>query len=216
MKIISLSIIFLSFIQFCYAQTNKWEFGMEGGPNQSSVSGSKTPEYQGTLDNYLLGFDAQYNITDNFSINAGINSEIKGYSQTFSYFSRLSGAEPYGTYTNYTSLGYVTFPILAKASIGHKIKFFVNAGPYFGYLVGAPSKVVYQDSVGKQIVSSTSNRNVFKQIDIGACGGVGFEIPLNDKLVFSLEGRYSPGFLNIDNTGSYNFKNQSSDFILGL
>jgi len=57
---------------------------------------------------------------------------------------------PFANFKNETILDYVELPVMGRLNFGNKIRFFVNAGPYAGYLVRAKAvtsgtSVLYYD-----------------------------------------------------------------------
>jgi len=207
-------VIFSIQISYVKAQEHKLELGLEGGPNQSGVSGKGLPFEVGPSYNYSFGFAGQYNISDQFFIKASINNELKGFSQTFAYVTNPKSPEPFDTYKDYTGLQYITIPIMAKLSFGSKSKFFVNAGPYFGFRVGTQAKISYPDTTGNLHTSSEGVNNLYKTIDFGASMGLGLEMPISEYLIVNFEARYNAGLVNIDNTYFYNFRNESADLLI--
>ena len=89
---------------------------------------------------------------------------------------------------------------MAKYEFGNSKKFFVNGGPFLGFLLSAENKADIP-SVG-QITDNGNSKN----IDVGLSFGIGTKIYINDKSDLNIELRENLGLLNIDN-GDYGNEN---------
>jgi len=215
-KVLLLLIIF-SLVELTKAQTKgQMQLGMEFGPDQSEIYGSPAPINKSYTGAYALGFTAQYDFNEIFSLKSGIYNEVKGFSQSYSYVSNPASQTPFVSYINYNGLDYITIPLLMKAGFGRKLHCFANAGPYLGWLVGAPASQEYTDSLIKRQTSTGNAANLYKAVDFGVAGGAGIEIQLKNRFILSLEARYNLGLVNIDNSGFYNIKNESTDLLFGV
>jgi hypothetical protein len=118
-------------------------------------------------------------------------------------------------------LNYFEIPVLAKATfgLGSKVHFYINAGPYFGYLMNAKnitsgSSSIYIDGKGtvpldailQQAgmqgigeVNFTSDENITSdthRFNVGGEGAVGFELIMNSGKLF-IEGGGNYGLIQI-------------------
>ncbi len=137
----------------CYGQKGQWLLGVKGGidiPNLRAGGGSD-PVSQGWSSRLgpYFGIVGQYKLSAKFSIQAELNYSSQGGKKNGKQAiptTDLTDSPPpgfpdyiYGNIDGVTKLNYIELPILAKWSfaIGSSYRFFVNAGPYFGYLVAA-------------------------------------------------------------------------------
>jgi len=203
--------IFLSVLLFCYtgksfAQISKQEIGSEVGIVAAEVSGIQPPN--NVIPNYGISVSivGQYNFTDLFSIKSGLGFVEKGYATTQVLYLQ-SNIDPKtgftgnsGNINNYYPTSYIELPILAKATFGKKIKFFANAGPYFGLLLIAMENVSVNETNQPPKSFSNNVTEYYKRVDMGICFGAGVEMPVKDKILLSLELRYDQGLMNVANT----------------
>lgn len=119
------------------------------------------------------------------------------------------------TITINTNFDYLTLPILVRATFGKKVQFFLNAGPYFGYLI----KQTFV-SKGTNFPTTTSdNTSLDKRFDTGISTGLGISVPIKTKFAFSFEIRNNLGLFNVSavpvaNNGT--IKTNSTNFLLGF
>jgi len=186
--IFSLNII-LSFSTLVFGQEYKSLIGIEGGPNTSIVTnidydyGNRTSEINPTIA-YSTGLFFQYNFSKHISFRTNFAFERKGYFYHYqecgSSACRTGIARPY--------FDYIIIPLLVRINFGQKINFFVNGGPYLGFL----SKAKNFDR---------------KTYDTGISLGLGIAIPINKRLLISLEARNNRGLLNVKNGYWYSMVN---------
>lgn len=122
---------------------------------------------------------------------------------------------PIGELTAHSSIDYLTFPVLVRATFGNKIQYFINAGPYFGYLL--KDRLV---SKGDNIPTATDDYTAFdKRFDTGISTGVGLFVPLNTKFAVSFEIRNNLGLYNISAfpvTNNGTIKTNSTNFLFSF
>jgi opacity protein-like surface antigen len=96
-------------------------------------------------------------------------------------------------------LHYVELPIFLKAQyrIG-RVTPFVLAGGSAAYLVSAEGAGYY----GSKEISAKISDGYFKSYDLSAQAGAGLEFDITSTTVFSLQGRYTHGLVNVINAGS--------------
>ena len=185
-------IILLFITTTVYSQSNKFEIGLNGGVNTSSLRGGNTYDLS-----YKTGLSAglmfQYNASKLFSIHSNLSYENKGTYLTF------PENEFNGSSKSTFEFQYITVPVLARLNFGSKAIFFINAGPYLGYLL-RPGWM----------------NNSF---DFGLTTGFGGQLDLNNNLILSLELRNNTGFAPVTSYyaefGETQFNN-SYNILIGL
>jgi hypothetical protein len=169
MKSFILTVVTL--LTFGFAQQAHAQFGIKGGLNFAELKGHSDSASYKTY--YHVGILYQAHIIGPLSIQPEIQ-----YS--------LQGEKLKGLVSNYdTKLHYFTVPVLAKVTLG---PVFVEAGPQFGFLVGAS-----QD--GRVQVSSNNGSTVdqYKRTDYSIAAGVGLKFS-----ALSIGGRYVAGLNDIN------------------
>ncbi len=133
--------------------------------------------------NYTGGLTARYIIQNHFGVQAEINFTRRGWSETSSetgeYFNR--------------SLDYIEIPFLSHIYFGNDvIRFFVNLGPKFRYMVHESATTPFSVNAGVQQTMEIENR-----FDYSITAGLGVEFRTKKIGYFQLEARYDYGFGNI-------------------
>ena len=218
--------VLLSFVQYAQAQLNKLEPGFEAGPTAAYVTGFIHGSETAAYINFSATVTGQYKFSDRFSIKTGIGYEGKGYaistplitSANINPKTGFTGTS--GVINIYYSTGYLVIPVLAKATFGsNKVKFFANAGPYFGLLLGAKVIDELQYTGSKTETSSSNDRNDYQPFDMGLSAGIGIEKQVNGKLSLEIEVRYNQGLLNIakgSGISNAGFQNETVNLLLGI
>ena len=187
-------IILLFITTQTFAQQSKFELGVSLGSGLSTLRGSSTIEnnFKGGVS---LGLMFQYNATELFSIHSNISYENKGVEVSNTEWV-CTNCPKNATILEYE---YITAPILARLNFGSKAKFFVNAGPYFGYLI--------------------NYEWVDNHFDFGLASGLGGQIDLNNKLNLSLEVRNNWGLVPVKLHPMFegdNLYNNSINLLIGI
>jgi Outer membrane protein beta-barrel domain len=181
------------------SQKNKSATGIECGPGLTSLRGNEILE---NLNDPAIGFSFgilfQYNISTFFSIHTNLSFERKGIIGKDSI--RDVNGNYRGVSTTHSNFNYLTIPVLIRTSFGSKIKFFLNTGPFFSYLLK-------QNTISKGATmprTTANNTNLFKRFDAGISTGGGIIIPYKNNLLFSGEIRNNRGLNNISDLPVYN------------
>ncbi len=214
--------------------------GVHGGLSIPDLSGGKGNALSTGYTSRLagnFGLNSDFGITKKFSIAVELNyagqggkhdgvqaitnlpAQYQSYLQPGQYF--------YGNFKNTAALDYLELPILARLTWGKTWKFYVNAGPYIGYLLHAEEKTkgssyIYEDAGATQLISPTpedfnANTNITSDIhkfNVGISGGVGLAYPFGRNEIF-LDVRGEYGFLNIQKS-SADGKDHTGNALLSL
>ncbi len=183
---IALFIVGILFTSLIYAQ-NEIGFGVNVGGTYSKFRGNKLIESADAKIDFLIGVSFEYYLKENLSIKTNLNYERK------SYTNKSFGIDEFGLTINEvkitTNFDYISLPILIKYKLGNSNQFFVNGGPFLGYLLNNKSKASgYPDD-------ETISLN--KKLDIGLSFGIGKKFNLNDKNNLNIEIRENLGLINI-------------------
>jgi Outer membrane protein beta-barrel domain len=119
-------------------------------------------------------------------------------------------------YSETIKIKYLPFNTKIKSKIfGQKVQFFVNAGPYFGYLI-KQTFVRTGDNIPTTTSNNTSLNNWF---DTGISTGLGLSVPIKTKFAFSFEVRNNLGLYNVSDVPAINngtIKTNSINFLFGF
>jgi len=195
---------FICFYSATFAQRNRefyspmadkgsLEIGANIGLNFATVSSPQSNYYNYSQNtySYTVGFNAavsaEYYFSEKWSMKAKIIFDQKGWGGDYIQ-------DQNGNYIPTTvRMNYITVPLLAAIHFGRTKNWFVNFGPYVGFLLNASESALNTDL--KPYLSST---------DFGLAVGIGVKIPLTDKLKLLIEDDGQAGLLNILNSNPTN------------
>jgi hypothetical protein len=198
------------------AQNSMFDLGLEGGPNLSTVF-VKSTMYDFDPDQAIYwsgGAIFQYNFKNFLSIKTGFSYQRKGFQLNDILFVDNSGNTVAGKGKFNTRLDYLTFPVLVKASFGKKVQFFVNAGPYAGYLLQKTDRTQFNNSSSTQ--KEELNGSGFNRWDFGIAGGVGIAVPIRTFWVITVEARNYSGILDIATSSKTQWRTNTTDLRVGV
>lgn len=194
------------------AQSNRYDLGIEGGPNLSTFKDQ--PGFDAHTKVFFSGgVCVQYNTRKKISFRTGLYYQKKGYQQEVKY--KSSSGIVYSVNNITFNYHYLTLPLLARATFGEKVKFFINVGPYISYLLAQRAT----SELSKVPVNAENNKsfNGIKDWDLGITGGAGIAIPFKSWLI-SLEVRNYFGILNtrISNSSKIEHYTNTTDLNIGI
>jgi len=173
-KLIIASLLSVSAFQAFSQQKGSFELGLNVGYNGATVtSGSQTnSSYRNGVN---FGVSGDYFFSDRWSIKARLSYDQKGWAK--GYIQDLSTNQ---SFTTDYKVDYLTVPVLANWHFGKKRNWYLNFGPYVGFLLSA-----------KETRFETDLKTMFQSVDAGLDLGIGVKIPLSTqtKLFFELDGQ---------------------------
>jgi hypothetical protein len=207
------------FSKLTFSQTNKLALGVSFGPTLSTVKGDLyTFGKIDLMTSSYFSFKFNSEINRSFNIAADLNYETKGFLIKNSTMTDNAGND-LGEGTTKVKNNYLTIAIKGRVKFGDKVSYYINAGPYFGYLLNSkeyntpytPINLggVYYNGSEKDVTSN------FKNIDFGLSAGIGLVLPISNKIQFNTEINNNFGFSNIS---KYNntIKTRSMNFGIGI
>lgn len=209
--------------------------GVKGGLSLPSLSDNSDNIYARDFKSYVsyeAGIFAEFGLMENISLQTEFNYTVKGGErngfQPVPATNLPPGVVPqgvvlYAEYDNKSALQYLEIPILAKYTFGEEWRFFANAGPYFGILIGAEQRTgglsrLYADPTGIVPIdlppefggqnplpfdAETDIKDDIKNFNIGAIFGVGVSRNVSDKSSLFFEVRGSYGFIKIQENSQF-------------
>jgi hypothetical protein len=160
---------------------------------------------------YAGGLTIDYKITDIISVKTGINYD---YKQAWDNILVLDSVqEPLYSANIKHSYEFLNMPILMNFKFGNKISYYVNAGPYFAFLL--KQTMLVNDEILNSTIE-TENTDSYRRLEIGLTVGAGVLIPLNDKFGLSLGLRNNLGLNSLSKPEGSTFKTNSTLLLAGL
>jgi len=209
--------IFLLLSISAFSQQNKWDIGIVGGPGITALRMKNWPvSPPSPTIGFYTGLSGQYNFNEHFAIHTELAFDRKGTSDKLT-FTDVNG-NIHGTGKAVNQLNYLTLPLLFRASVGNKVKYFLQAGPYLSYLLNQTSK--YSISLEEPRYNFHINGTAYMpSMDFGIVTGIGLLVPVKEKFSISCELRGNYGLVNLTNTSNNSTikrYNESLNFLVGI
>lgn len=187
-KITTLLLILLSTGVFAQVKGNI-EFGFGVGYNTSSINSTAGDAYgYDYRSGYNVSAFTDFYFNDRWSLRTRVFFDRKGYDN------ELLVDENGNTANTDINLNYITIPVTANWHFGRKRNWYLNFGPYVGFLSGV-----------KETRFDLDVKDEFNTTDVGLAVGIGVKIPLNDKFKFFIEYDYQGGFSDVFKQDTYNY-----------
>jgi len=222
MKKLLLSISFLLIATLSYSQNSKIKFGIQAGLNYSDFRGYEipvTPLYsETTAFAYLGGINVEYLIKEKLSLKLDLNYERKSQKadNTLEIFDDNGSSKVYN-FTSKKNYDYLVLPIMIKYTFTNRNSFFINVGPYIGYLLKSniTNDLGNIDGLNNEPFETTKYNN---KTDFGLSVGLGKNFELKENNSIFIEIRENLGLTNTSkNTvmGNGTVKTNSLNLIIG-
>ena len=161
-----------------------FELGVGLGLNLTNVSTIVGQDNASSRTAFNAGVSGEYYFSDRWGLKAKLIYDSKGWSNGF-----------INTVTTDYKLNYITLPIMANWHFGSNRNWYLNFGPYVGFLVNAEDSELGLDL-----------KDEFKSTDFGFAFGIGYKFKINDKIKLYIEFDGQSGFSDI-------FEENSGDLI---
>ena len=155
------------------------EFGVNVGYNIASISSSE--ERSDTGSGINVAFAADYYFSKTWSIKGKLIYDQKGWDNGF-----LEDLDTGIVYKTDYNLNYFTIPVMANWHFGNTKNWYLNFGPYMGFLMNAEETRFNLDV-----------KDGFNATDFGLAFGIGVKIPVSNKLKIAFEYEGQSGMKNI-------------------
>ena len=216
-------VLFVLFSLFTFAQTKKLRFGVHAGLNYSGLRGYTIPanitsQYdESAAFGYLGGISLTYPLKEKVSLRVELNYERKTQKADNIVEIRNSFEEPAQLYdfTSKRHFDYLVLPILLHYQFTDKNSFFVNGGPFVGYLLKA---TLTSDLEVPELNADVDLSNDYKKLDYGLTVGLGKNFDIDSQNSLHLEIRNNLGLAKINKNDVWNgghVRTNSLSFMVG-
>ena len=216
-------VLFVLFSLFTFAQTTKLRFGVHSGLNYSGLRGYTIPaditsQYdESAAFGYLGGISLTYPLKEKVSLRVELNYERKTQKADNIVEIRNSFEEPAQLYdfTSKRHFDYLVMPILLHYQFTDKNSFFVNGGPFVGYLLKA---TLTSDIEAPELNADVDLSNDYKKLDYGLTVGLGKQFDIGSQNSIHLEIRNNLGLAKINKNDVWNgghVRTNSLSFMVG-
>ena len=211
--------------------------GLQGGLSIPNIRGSATDKFsQGftSREGPFFGIFTDIGLSRHFSLVVELNYTSQGGKKNgMQLITNVPSGLPtdmdyYADFKNETILDYVELPVLGRLIFGEKIRFFINAGPYAGYLVRAKaetsgSSLIFLDQAGTMPIfpsavsfdASTDVMDSLKKWNFGLLGGVGVIFAAGPGNLI-LEAHFQLGLSDIQKDVTTSGKSQTGAVVVSL
>jgi hypothetical protein len=228
------------------AAANDIAIGVHGGISIPDIRGSETDVYSRNFTSRqgpYFGLSLEKTLTPLFSLVVELNFTSQGGLRkglqpiTMDLPAGLPvppGTILYASFRNETILDYLEVPVLARFTFGHRLRFFLNAGPYVGILLRAKavtkgSSAIYMDEAGTMPIiippdtnplivdlgAETNVKDSLKSTNIGLYGGGGVRYSLGPGDLI-LEAHFQLGLTTIQRDIETSGKSQTGAVVVSL
>lgn len=202
-KTYTMTIALLCLYSATFSQTKgDFEFSGSVGLNYTTVITPQvytyySPQYEFGLN---VAAAADYYFADRWSIKAKLIYDQKGWANGELYTSN-------GNEVTDFRLNYLTVPLLANWHFGRKKNWYLNFGPYVGFLMSATATT-----------SNTDVKSIFNTTDGGIELGIGVKIPVSEKIRIFIEDDAQAGIANIvkQSTDGSSIQNSRGSISVGV
>jgi len=222
------------------------KLGAHGGVSIPNLRGSETDIFSRGFTSRqgpYFGLTADFSIAPRFSLGVDLNYVSQGGVRTGMQPITMElppglpippGTILYADFRNETILDYIEVPVLGRFTFGDRIRFFLNAGPYVGFLVRAVAvtegtSALYLDEAGEMPIiippatdlaefdlsADTNVKDSLESVNIGLAGGGGIIFPLGPGDLI-LEGRFQLGLTTLQKHPETDGKTQTGAIMISL
>lgn len=221
----SILIFTLLIYSLVFSQNSKIKFGFQVGLNYSNYRGYTIPANFSQFYNespafaYLGGINFEYQMNEKLSLKMELNYERKSQKAANNINVRQNFDDPIQEY-NFTTkrhYDYIILPVLLKYSFTNKDSFYINGGPFIGFLLQSKyTNDLNVSGFGSSDVVTTKNN---KKTDFGFSLGLGKNFDLKKNKAIYVEIRENLGLSNtskIDVWDGGTVKTNSINLIFGM
>jgi len=189
-------------------EKGSFELGIVGGYNGATVT-ANTATNSTLVSGFNAGIFGDYFFSDRWSIKGKLSYDQKGWGN--GYFTTTFNDQNYQQDFNFDHvdyhLDYLTIPIMANWHFGRKRNWYLNFGPYAGFLLSADQTATQYPEL----------KEYFNKIDAGLAFGIGVKIPISSKvkILFELDAQAGVTDIGKGNQSAV-IRNSRSSYNTGL
>lgn len=166
-------------------EKNSFEIGLQSGVNVSTVilyddEENNRREVSNVRTGLNVTLSGDYYFSQKLSLKAKVIYDQKGWHNGI-----ISDINGNNFETNY-HVDYITIPVGVSAHFGRKFNWYLNVGPYVGFLLSAKATAFNFDV-----------KSALKNTDLGLDFAVGLKIPIANQLKLNFEFGGQGGLLNV-------------------
>lgn len=189
-------------------QRRNWAVGVNGGINLSSVSFEPQIK-QNNLMTPSMGVTVRYMSEKYFKMMCGIQMEINYSQRGWEAKIEDESGNSYSRTMNYLEIPLMAHLAFGKDALDRGLKFFVNAGPQFGFFLGDKEEINWTGDKRPE-----HGKEVDNKFDYGIIAGAGLELSTRIGH-FLLEGRYYLGLGDFFNNTKKDYYERSAHTYFG-
>ena len=171
-------------------ERHNFAVGINGGLNMNSVSFDPKIK-QNTLNGMEMGVTMRYMSEKYFKMMCGVQMEINYSQRGWSEKIEDGSGNTYSRTMNYVEIPLLAHLAFGKDALNRGVKFFINAGPQIGLLIGESESM---ENIDMNTLTNTQKAvygdKIQNKFDYGIAGGGGIEFRTKKVGSFLLEGRY--------------------------
>lgn len=149
----------------------EFEFGGGFGLNISNVSTADGQDSTSSLISFNAGVSGEYYFSESWGAKIKLIYDSKGWADGF-----VNNEDTGENLNTNFKLTYVTLPIMANWHFGSNFNWYLNFGPYIGFLVNAEDSELGMDF-----------KNAFNSTDFGIALGIGYKFEIDDDIKLYIE-----------------------------
>ncbi|HVV54055.1 MAG TPA: porin family protein [Mucilaginibacter sp.] len=199
-KFLIILFILSGFCTVAKAQRAGGEFGVNVGLNSSTVQYSGTGQNADYTVGVNLGISGEYYFSDRWGVKAKVIYDQKGWGNGFLILN--DGTEIDGVDYH---LNYFTIPVMANWHFGMRRNWYLDFGPYVGFLASA-----------SETSNSADVKPLFNNTDAGLAFGIGVKFPLSNQASLFFEYDGQAGFSNVFSQSDGTYQNVRSSLNIGV
>ncbi|HZX59958.1 MAG TPA: porin family protein [Mucilaginibacter sp.] len=200
-KIITTLLILSAIYTTAFAQTrNATEFGVNIGLNSSTIQYSGTGQNSDYKDGANFGVSLEHYFSDRWSFKVKAIYDQKGWGNGFLVLAdgtQIDGVDYH--------LNYITVPLMANWHFGRMRNWYLDFGPYVGFLASA-----------SETSNSADVKPLFNSTDVGIAFGIGVKIPVSNQVKLILEYDGQGGLTNVFTQSDGTYQNIRSSLNVGF
>lgn len=192
MKKISLFFALSTVVLTVFAQDSKFIVGLEAALIRTDLLTEDVDDEIKPINSISPGLYLEYLLNSKFSLKSGLAYERKGWAGESTRID--SNLEPIGTQDIILRFDYLTIPVMASYSTKGTVRFYVNGGTIFGFLL---SHTVTLGEFGDEPEQTIDIKGDLKTFDFGLSIGCGLFLPLGERFAFDFGLRDNLGLIDI-------------------